>query len=585
MIFAFQESRIPSASDLVVVPMDISVILALEGRDERLVDISQWFLPADSERVARDLWSDWLQAANSSESALVNYSYVYQHLASSLHYWQHVVDLAFLRYQPISVALPLACQADSTVITTSDDLLLWVRAEILRESARGLEVTYVGAARKPLFSRWRLQFASRDMSWVANVLRVRRVLRSGSAQAAGMRRRASNVALRGGAGGGGGETTKDVGVVIIGQRTKRVALVDELVGAVDFEVVDVADILNHREPSSMSLRVPISLESGVGAVRGLWRFIQALMGEGDGDESQITDFVSGAWKVLLTDHEYDPAVRRLVDLGLASGKSVAFFPEGAQWPVDGGGYLNEPWHHDVPGVTRFLLGDAYADASLPTKQPASEVVTGYLGDTFKQDHLADVLVRARWGVSRKSRRARRNVLVDLFASRGPGLGVAGLPCELLELEYFEEMINSIDSASTRLIVKHRSPRMARYLSRKHRGAGLSFIGAVPWQSALAICDAVLIRDSSIGIESLALGKPVVIYRPVGVTAVCDFWAQVESDVLRVVDSPSGINAALVEVTSGELGDYWRYEPYFSRRQGAAREWVVGQIGRDTPSCP
>lgn len=512
-----------------------------------------------AEQVNR-LWSEFLD--RHQHDAVDVYQNHFWRLATPLVYWEYVLKRALDEFKPVVLCIPEGVNSSSQPIQSKESFHQWARYRLTRDLSRSYPHLYLREKSAPPPSHWRQRLPKRTDLALEKWLRIRRFLHSITRKFRDFVSKAREI-----------HDVKefDVDVVIISQPKKGTALEPVLTGCCTWRRTSVSELLQMPDDPHISNQIAINFRESDSVWDALDTFLDQHQRECQSGEDQINQFVDQPWSVLLTDHQYHPTVRKIIDKSLAVGKSVGYLPEGAQDEMhDLRASRSHFWYYPRPGSTEFLLGERY----LPSQDHESAqdfLITGYFGDTKRADSIAEILTRTHFKLIDRSQKTR--LLMDLHIGSRPGLAWPHFPSEHEEFRFNLQIINSIDFEHFQLIAKHRYAPTVNLYRKLTAGKDVLYVQNVPWQSLLRHCAVTIVRDSSIGIESLHLGVPVVVYRPRGTSPISDSWSGIPSDVVEIVTEPSEITPAIERLLASPRKDFDRYEAVFASQQHRLAEWV------------
>jgi hypothetical protein len=225
----------------------------------------------------------------------------------------------------------------------------------------------------------------------------------------------------------------------------------------------------------------------------------------------------GNWRLLITDAQHDPYVRELVREAIAAGKEVALVPEGAisyvgaLEPFGGSGlFITDPH------VTRFVLNEAERASWIARgTSPDRVFVSGFVGNTRGPRCLVAVLsklmiMRALGKLPSANGRTTVLLSFDVFAAEF-AIARFGSPSQVELLDQLLQVLEVLLASGCRVVAKTRDPHVNSELQVRFVGKPVLFTDILSWMLLADRSDVVVVRDSSIGWEALARGKPVVVW--------------------------------------------------------------------------
>jgi hypothetical protein len=266
------------------------------------------------------------------------------------------------------------------------------------------------------------------------------------------------------------------------------------------------------------------------------------------------------WDVLITDAQHDPAVRLLARMAIQDQRSAAVIPEGAISYVGelerfGGAALFD----ENEELTRFVLDRAQRDYWLSRgTRPERIHVSGFLGNTYGPAPAKRIL---------ESRRLRRALgRLPLATSKSTVLLSFDAIPTVYELPRFgqptsnevwlglNETLAQLANAGHRVLVKTRDAGLSRELREAYSTQAVLVSDSVPWQVLADEADVIVTRDSSIGWESVARGKPVVVWNFAGYPSFTEVTLRDEAnDWMKVARTPSAVPPMVEELLLTQRG--------------------------------
>ena len=561
-INAFPASHSTPNKPTIFVPLLPRLSHEHSGDSLELYFPAQHLIANDHHELNRELAECWRNATVQHDNGGIrDYEYEFTVLFSNLLLWRWAIRHTLMKFRPTSVLLPSRCSNNSCITDSAHEIRNWMHYQVLHEETRHLTIHYFEedeSQRHETRSRrsvgevtnLALENSFRVISKLHYLMvRLRHTTRL-ARRHRGQRTRRNGV----GRAVAGHRNPKRPRILLIAQFGKIEALLRIGLSRSEIAFMSYLEFERSTSGEQASQLDKVTLDSGLGAEQGLLQYLRWKITTGKA--SRLDDLANADWQVLITDAQHHPSIRRLVDKSLDLGKAVAAVPEGAISYVEdlreyGGTSL---FIHDKR-ITRFVLDDAQKSDWVARGYPPSEIhVSGYLGDTRSHGRvettLASLLLKMMIRLL-PHRQTKSTVLLtfDVFLSDLEIARFGGI-CQSDALERLTQIVKVLLDSGFLVLAKGRDRELTRQLQRQFHGQAVLFTSDVPWQILAHQSDAVLTRDSSVGWESLALGKPVAIwnfsdFRSFGEVTMQDF----PPEWVRVVRDTESLNASLLDLIS------------------------------------
>ena len=534
----------------------------------------------------------WRSAAAESEgTSILNYEYEFSVLFASLILWRWLVRYTIQTLEPSKVLLPKRCENVDLTPSSGSKIYELVLYKVLEEETRQVERAYFTEkeeilAPKPktiLFSLLVQNFAG----FTAQVIDKARkffLVKSLPLKFTDFRTRLTwRERLLGAFRRSHGNQVHNV-LVIAQLRKVRTILRSRSAGVRmgHLSYSQFEKIINSKAGQNFS---KTEYSHALSAQSFLLAHIQSLAERSRNSQEQIERFLRGNWSILVTDAQHLPQIRALIDSGTQAGKRVAAVPEGAN---SQSGYLERfhgPLRHDNPSVVRFVLDEALRDYWLREGTPDSSIyVSGYFGG----DHpTAKRRLSVESGLLNSCLRflpPSEKAVTVMLSFDGffwfNELAQFGNPCMSVALSQHVKIIDELLTLGYLVLVSVRDPDVTRHLQEKFVGRSAMFTHRMPWQFLADRSDVVMVRDSSIGWQSLSGGKPVLVwnfddypsYMEVALDGIPNYWVHFVRSVDDIDDSITALVSQHREesIRSGLQG---RLPPPVNSRSNAIRDWI------------
>lgn len=381
-------------------------------------------------------------------------------------------------------------------------------------------------------------------------------------------------------------------ILIVGQESKAQALLESLPSQLPHEFLHYQDFeaLFKVKPSQATSAWSFTETESVGAqlfriIRAVAQSLRALPGE-------IEDFIRSPWRVLITDYPQHPLMRQVLPYALESGKSVATIPEGGVANRDELNLLGS-WSSATndPRITRFVLSSAVASRIEERLGANSQVlVSGYLvafDDRYRLGKVLDPPLRMK-SQRRLFRSTRRMAIVDAsFDARAPyAFTVLGVPGWIESWLAQMRILRAFLDDGWTVVAATRHPWNARHVERFVRHQDLISSSLLSWDVFLDQADVVVTSRSSIGWESIARGKPVVIAQTVaprvdsikvGVGPLPPFWMEEADDSEAVLQVARTLSSEVARQARRSWVRRHGMKGPVSSHPGVVCEWIRSRL--------
>jgi hypothetical protein len=284
-------------------------------------------------------------------------------------------------------------------------------------------------------------------------------------------------------------------------------------------------------------------------------------------EPQVRDWSQQIKVGLLTDHEYDPKTRLALDEISKKGLLAAFFPEGIANYRASLERLYESWLWNNPGVIRFTVSNYVSRYLSENSKSISNITSGYFARN--ESRIATQISRLL-KLFRISTRIRILVSLDLYKSQSS-------LWEEYEYQSTMKLLETLSSLNHTILVKGRHAHMNALLAKrfpKHK-----FYNHVPWYLLAQMSDVVIHSDSSIGLEALSIGKPVIIWKPFDYPMYSDAYSDLPTDVVRKVTRGEELETAIEELVQSPKKDFDKYEHFLAHEHHRVIDWAKNAVRR------
>jgi hypothetical protein len=282
-------------------------------------------------------------------------------------------------------------------------------------------------------------------------------------------------------------------------------------------------------------------------------------------ESQLRGWSNQIRVGLLTDHEDDPKTRLVLDEVSKRGLLAAFFPEGISNYRASLKKLYEPWLWNNPRVKRFTVSDHVTQYLFEHSESTSNITSGYFATNGSRISAQMIRVLKPFRVGTK---IRVLVALELYKSEST-------LWEEYEYQSTMKLLETLSSFNHKVFVKGRHAHMNELLAK--RFPELKFYNYIPWYFLAQMSDVVIHSDSSIGLEALSLGKPVIVWKPFDYPMYSDAYSDIPTDVVRKVTRSQNLDTAIEELVQSPKKDFGKYEHFLAHERHRVIDWAKNAV--------
>jgi hypothetical protein len=355
-------------------------------------------------------------------------------------------------------------------------------------------------------------------------------------------------------------------ILIIAQPSKIISLIKLLHRRKDYVVCPVGKIIAagnaYGDLSSGLLR----LSRDKKAVDGLYMYIKCVVDNISRSYSTIQSIAAEPWEILVTDHEMDPYVLYLVDQFILLNKQVVFIPEGAQHHNTGTFEFYPYGHYLKPGITKMLISESELNFWKSMNISNELLVTGYMANTLDYNKKLYLTTRLlffmRQLLTGNSRKKVIFLSLEVFTDL-PGFHIGSLT-SYQSVKLFVDFLDRVDFSRYTVLAKGKNPVLANALRKRYQKKDILFTSHLSWQIQVLIADMIVFTNSSIGIESIAMGTPAMVWNNTDLPTYADNYFIMESEVVKRVTDKTMINDSLNQLSEVKNGDFTPYNYFFNQ---------------------
>ena len=509
-----------------------------------------------------------------------HHQYEFVAVVAHLILWRWMIRQAFEVLQPSEIVLPLHCREQAFHIASQTDLIAWLPYGLLAEECADLHVIY-GEEDIPqrVLPRQSVKFRIVEISC--------RVVRRARVVATQWRLRANPSIYS-------GEAPKQVrsmrpkrrrNLLVIAQFGKVEGILRRRIGRfrlrfISYDAFHLQALGKDSSPPTTTVLRSDRVDDSI------MRYLTLLVVAGQAAEPRLEHMAAANWAALITDAQHDPLMRRLVDHATRMGKEVATVPEGASLYVDELARYGAPYFITDPHVKKFVIDERHR-AQLVTQgiAPSRVEVSGYLGNTATASATEALVFKQLLRLCMPTLSEITTgctVLLsydDFFVNfEVPTFGAASFNESSAQLvQITEELLNS----GHRVLAKTRDHEVAAFIGERFKGEPLLVSAYMPWTALVDFSSLVITRDSSIGWESISLGKPVLVWN------FSDYpsWTEVtlrgfSPNWVRVARCVEDLEPNIQSLLASNLARQKEFEltgklaqPLVARRPGLVIDWI------------
>ncbi len=543
---------------------------------DRVIDNSHLTDEADHQELRElvDAVITELQANSATRPSSLECSYVYSILFTPIIAWQYLIRRAIRNYAPSRVFVPRDTVPGVGCIGTREELLRACLFRVLAEETSHIDTTfYIPESTEfyQLNSGWlppksldeiadhlsqvirRIDKGARSM-WSLIGLYKRKFLYS-------LRKQQCRAILK---------STQDgehelVGlprVLIIAQARHISRLTEFTRGHEEFTVSSVSDAAALGLTTIDGLRAPVVILPTDSAMLIAQRFATQLALEINSDISALKELAESRYEVLITDHEHDPRVRILGDMLISRGKTVVLVPEGATYTNGAMWPYMDYWYYKRREAIRCAVGTADQNHISKKDFVDKVIVTGYLGATDTGSFLEQVPFRLLRHFRKWRAPDRRAALLAIDANKADiGVTVPGYLWPQSYARAYDETVRELNAAGFHVIVRLRDARLIADFRRLWADCDVSFSVYCHWGALLPVVDVVISEQSSIAIQSLRLGKRVIVKRFSTLPVFSDAYSSSGINGVTLVRLDEDLKSGIVESVAVTPGDGSSFDTY------------------------
>ncbi len=475
-------------------------------------------------------------------------SYPFLHAFTPILAWQLLVRRAIERYQPGHVYIPQPDSAGSDAIRTRVELIRWCLFRVLDTETAGTRRTVyeVPSLQESVEGR---VFIPLCLDTIAELvpLAAGRALRPIRRAPMAVSRliRTAYWRLRWGrsAGQSGARSGNKLApqVLVLAQPAKVVQLAQRFRNNDSIVFDSLAAAAGISVPSWTDLRTPLRLDAVTSPISAVNAFCLQMSMEINSDREALRSLADSSYRILLTDHEYDPRVCILGDFMMADGKSVVLLPEGANYASLDRQPFAKHWYYWRDSVIRCVVGVRAVDVLRKVGFGGNVIVTGYFGragvGSFWERAPFRLLVALRT-------RRQASLRIAVFAIDGNlddmGIPKPGVPWPQTYARSYDRTVRGLNAAGFHVVVRARDSRLIPAMRRIWADCEVSFSVLAFWGTLLPLADVVVSEQSSVAIESLRRSKRVVIRRISDLPLLSDGYSKSHIEGLMLIGADRNI---------------------------------------------
>ncbi len=535
------------------------------------------------------LWSS--AESQSKENSISNHKHEFGVLFSSLLLWRWLIRHTLQTLTPRHLMIPAQCVATTRTVASREEIWEWTLYQLLEEETRHIARDYFTEVNgSPLTGNNRSSYSlivHNFADFTARVIRqVREFLlfKSLSLKFTDFRTRLTWwERLLGALRRSRGHQVQNV--LVIGQLNKVRMILKYRSSGVRMGYLSYSQFEKIVYPKNRQKSLGISPSPGHSAQVALLSYFQSEVARSNDSQEALGHLLNGNWSTLVTDGQHHPEIRSLIDLGIEAGKSVAIVPEGAISYVGIQERFGPVNFHDNPLAMRFVLDEAQREYWRRAGTLDGNInVSGYFGgdspSTRRQRSVESSLLEY---CLRRLPGSEKDVTVMLscdgfFWTRE--YATPGTQCMSVTLHQLVQIVDELLLLGYRVLASTRDNEVKSYMQNKFVGRSIMFTTYIPWEVLAEKSDFVMARDSSIGWQSLAGGKPVLMWSfgnlpscmEVTLSSLPDYWVGV---VRSISDLDTEIAALLARHRAESLRSGIRgvLPPPVINRTNSVLEWI------------
>jgi len=535
--------------DLLVIPLNAMLLLDSVYEGYQIANIADWFGPGDHAAMQGDVETLWNEFKHCYEGENPEYfGYEFHVLATQFVYYQSVVREALKRHRPAEVYCSERFSSENGMLNNVDELATVLRGLVIDEEIGVLrkrcipKQTFVSSSKNSKISTLGAYLFFRPRTFYLHLLRKL-----------------------------GRSPNKTLPIAYFSQASKGRFL----------QHVLRTHLGGYAEPIDHFLETPEELgfkyEDKKPAIDALISnfvnyatFFEKYFGK-------CANMAKGPWKLLLTCDHTSPLGRCLVDSFLVEGKPVAFFSEGVgQQNKEMSRYIENVFYWPRAAIG-FLLSmynfEFYREKGLKNKF----LVTGYLGISYDISIIGDLCFKGWFRFRQAWRRSPDKRVIFYALTALSSHNIARFSCEETPhevLHHLDEFLSQVDFSRYSVIVKlHGRSLCLEQLRALYRDLDVLWFANVPWEVLANVADCTVIFHSSVGLESLSMGKPVLVWNPTGRATFASTYVSTKSSVLMHVKEKTDIPKALERLLDHDREDFKKYDYYLAKSQEVVIPWL------------
>ncbi len=516
-----------------------------------------------------------VQADSATRPSSLQCSYVYSILFTPIVAWQSLIRTAIRTYAPSRVFIPRDTAQGIISIGTREELLRACFFRVLAEETNHLNTIFYSeeiTAFHQLNSGWLPPRSLDDMAdqfsqairridqgiWKIRSLTALYLLKFVHLQRKMTQRKSSTESNQYGDQELGGLAR----VLIIGQARQISRLTDFTRGHEEFTVTSISEAANLGPTLIDSLRSPIVLSSGDSAMFIARRFATQIALEINSDIPALKKLAESRYELFITDSEHDPRARILGDLLISMGKTVVLVPEGATYTNGAMWPYMDYWYYKRTEAIRCAVGTADQNQIGKKDFVDKVIVTGYLGATDTGSFLEQVPFRLLHYFRKWRAPDRRTALLAIDGNKADiGVTVPGYLWPQSYARAYDEMVRELNAAGFHVIVRLRDARLIADFRTLWADCDVSFSVYSHWGALLPVVDVVISEQSSVAIQSLRLGKRVIVKRFSTLPAFSDAYSSSGINGVTLVRLDEDLKSGIVESVAVTPGDGFSFDTY------------------------
>lgn len=555
------QGEFPTPANLVLISRNAKLLLDPNYEKYRFAAVDELISLCDHEKLRNELTEEWSNfQLFASVPTVQHYEYWFSITANSLLYWRHLIRNSLINYCPKIVYLPENCFAKPSQISSYSEFLKWGTYQILKEETKAYNIKLFRETPIKNTKGYHEYFSFRFdvvLDLIHLFSKLPQVLFARITH----------------------ELKKSKDVIIICQPAKVAGLIRALrQKKVNLTVTNVPEIVGRSNLYGEISDNPILFSGDETAIFAMQTYFRRFIDNVSLSYPQLRKFAETDGQLLLTDHETDPYILFLVDEFLRNSKKVAFIPEGTQHHNEATMRFFGYGHYIKPGITKMVLANSEYHFWKSQGIDNELIVTGYLGNTFIFNKTVYFFTKLLFFIRQlvKGYLHKKVIFLPIEISSDLAGMHLGTTSTHQQIKLFEEFLSKVDFRKYTILAKARDLDMLIKLRMKYNGLDILFTNHLAWQIQAEIADVVVVTNTSIGIESAALNKPLLIWNNTDLPSYADNVANIDHNVIRKVVNSKDLPQTLELLLQNRSKSSTAIN-YFFERNGIdlAVQWIIG----------